>query len=385
MGNSKLPDIIESFSDARKQGFINMKNLKDSGKKVAGTFCTYTPVELFMAAGMCYVGLCSTSDETIPDAEAVLPRNLCPLIKSSYGFAITDKCPYMYFSDIVVGETTCDGKKKMYELLSEIKNVHVMQLPNSQKDASSQDLWYHEILALKDRLEKDFDVIITEDDIKLVIHQRNEERKLLRKFYELSASIPPPMTGLAQLSVLFGSQFKFSHEDKMADIQAAIDKYQSAHASGIRNVPETSKRIIITGCPMGGVTEKIVKIIEEVGGVVVAFENCTGAKQMDVLVDENAEPYRAIADRYLAIGCSVMTPDENRYELLKRLCKQFQADAIIEMTLQACHTYNIETHQVRRQAEKMKVPFFSVETDYSTSDVAQLKTRIAAFIETLES
>ena len=72
-----------------------------------------------MAMGAATVSLCSTSDETIPAAEKDLPRNLCPLIKSSYGFAKTDKCPFFYFSDVVVGEMTCDGKKKMYEYMDD--------------------------------------------------------------------------------------------------------------------------------------------------------------------------------------------------------------------------------------------------------------------------
>ena len=77
-----------------------------------------------MAMGAVTVGLCSTSDETIPVAEKDLPKNLCPMVKASYGFAVTDKCPFFYFSDVVVGETTCDGKKKMYELMKEFKNVY---------------------------------------------------------------------------------------------------------------------------------------------------------------------------------------------------------------------------------------------------------------------
>jgi benzoyl-CoA reductase/2-hydroxyglutaryl-CoA dehydratase subunit BcrC/BadD/HgdB len=132
MSSHELPSQFDSFADARKQGFIDVKNLKDAGKKVAGVFCTYSPVELILAAGAVSVGLCAFSDETIPDAEKVLPKNLCPLVKSSYGFAVTEKCPYMFFADLIVGETTCDGKKKMYELLSEFKNVHVMQLPQTQ-------------------------------------------------------------------------------------------------------------------------------------------------------------------------------------------------------------------------------------------------------------
>ncbi|MDR2934480.1 MAG: 2-hydroxyacyl-CoA dehydratase, partial [Candidatus Adiutrix sp.] len=109
------PEIFESFADARRNGFLSMKALKEKGVGVVGTFCTFAPLEVFLAAGLAPVGLCSTSDETIAEAEKTLPRNLCPLIKASYGFAVTDKCPYMYFSDLVVGENTCDGKKKMYE------------------------------------------------------------------------------------------------------------------------------------------------------------------------------------------------------------------------------------------------------------------------------
>lgn len=198
MSEIKLPSQFESFGDARKQGFIAVKNLKEQGKKVAGVFCTYAPVELVLAAGAVPIGLCAFSDETIPDAEKELPRNLCPLVKSSYGFAITDKCPYMYFSDLMIGETTCDGKKKMYELLGEFKNLHVMQLPQTQEDEASQELWYKEVLRLKERIESDFGVTITDEDIKRAIKLKNEERKVLKEFYELSKACPPPITGSEQ-------------------------------------------------------------------------------------------------------------------------------------------------------------------------------------------
>ena len=132
----ELPEIFEEFAEARRNSFISAKKVKDNNIPMIGTFCTYFPQELAIAMGAITVSLCSTSDETIPDAEKDLPRNLCPLIKSSYGFAKTDKCPYFYFSDLIVGETTCDGKKKMYEYLGQFKNVHVMNLPNTQSEDS---------------------------------------------------------------------------------------------------------------------------------------------------------------------------------------------------------------------------------------------------------
>ncbi len=383
MTNNTLPSEFENFAEARKEGFLTVKNLKEEGKKVVGTFCAYTPVEIFLAAGAVSVGICSFSDETIPEAEKVLPSNLCPLIKSSYGFAITEKCPYMYFADLIVGETTCDGKKKMYELLGDIKNVHVMQLPQTQIDDISKEMWYKEVLALKDKVEQEFDVTITNDDIKAAIAIKNEERKLLQEFYGLSKLSPPPITGTEQLKVLYGSQFKFDYESKNKELRDVIDKVKKDYEDGVENVSKLAKRILITGCPLAGVTEKVVTAIEDSGGVVVAFENCIGVKTADRLVDENIDPYKAIADRYLQIGCSVMTPDTNRYELLSSLVEEFKVDGVVEMTLQACHTYAIETAQIRKLMQDKDVPFISVETDYSTADVAQLKTRLAAFIEML--
>ena len=383
MNNNNLPSQFENFADARRQGFLTMKNLKDEGKKIAGVFCSYAPVEIILAAGAVSVGICAFSDEATAEAEKVLPRNLCPLIKSSYGFAITDKCPYMFFADLIIGETTCDGKKKMYELLSETKNVYVMQLQQSQNDENSKELWYNEVLLLREKIEKEFGIIIKDDDLKKTIRIKNEERKLLKECYELSKSCPPPITGAEQLKILYGSQFKFNIEEKNRELRDTIDKIKRDYESGVSNVPKAAKRILITGCPLAGVTEKVVTAIEESGGVVVAYENCIGVKSAERLIDENSEPYRAIAERYLQIGCSVMTPNTNRYTLLSDLVNDFKVDGVVEMTLQACHTYAIETHEIRKRMQKINIPFISIETDYSTSDVAQIKTRLAAFIEML--
>lgn len=380
---TELPQIFESFADARQNGFLAMKEIKDSGKGVVGQFCTYTPLEIFMAADLVSVGLCSTSDETIKDAEKVLPGNLCPLIKSSYGFAITDKCPYMYFSDLVVGETTCDGKVKMYELLGEIKNVHILELPHRQDTPEAKALWRAEIVRLKERVEKDFGVVITDEKLRDAIHRRNIERRLLKELYELSTMTPPPITGLRQLQILFGAQFKFDWNQKVEEIQNAIDSIRKAYEEGERPVAESAPRILITGCPMGGVTEKVVKVIEDAGAVVVAYENCTGAKQMDRQCREEGDPITNIADHYLQIGCSVMTPDANRLELLDRLCEQFQVDGVVEMTLQACHTYAVEAYSIQRHLREKGIPYLQLETDYGTADIGQLSTRAGAFVEML--
>lgn len=375
-----LPEIFEEFADQRKNSFLAVKEYKDKNIPVVGSYCTYFPREIAEAAGAATVSLCSTSDETIPDAEKDLPKNLCPLIKSSYGFAKTDKCPFFYFADVIVGETTCDGKKKMYELMDEFKPVFLMELPNSQSERAL-DLWVQEVVDLKNFLEEKFETKVTDEKLLETVKLENRIRKAMKNLASVMEADPTPISGYDLFKVLYGSTFRLDRENLPDEINNL--------AKEIRENPDTSRekkpRILVTGCPLGGATEKIIKAIEDNGAVIVSYENCTGEKNFDNYVDEEADDlYRAIARRYLDIGCSVMTPDQNRLDLLSKLIDQYKVDGVVEMNLQACHTYAIESHTIRKFiTEEKNIPFISVETDYSQADIGQLNTRISAFIEML--
>ena len=378
----ELPAVFEDFAEARRNAFVNVKNVKDKGIPVIGAYCTYFPREIALASGAASVSLCSTSGETIPSAEKDLPANLCPLIKSSYGFAKDDKCPFFYFSDIVIGENTCDGKKKMYELMSEFKDVFVMDLPNSQSE-KGLELYKAECLRLRDYVQEKFEITISDDDLRKAVMLENNIRRAKKHLINVMKNDPCPVSGRDMFKLLYGSEFKFDRTGIIDELNAITDKIEKEYAEG--KMLEKRPRIIITGCPIGGVTEKVIAAVEDNGGVVVAMENCVGAKQYDRLVDANADDiWGALAERYLNIGCSVMTPNPNRYELLGRTIDEFKADGVLEMTLQACHTYNVEHKSIEKFCvEEKKTPYFMVETDYSTADVAQLNTRIAAFLEML--
>lgn len=377
-----LPEIFEEFAEGRRNAFIKAKELKDKDIPLIGVFCTYFPQEIALAMGAATVSLCATSDETIADAEQDLPRNLCPLIKSSYGFAKTDKCPFFFFSDLIVGETTCDGKKKMYEYLSDFKPVHVMELPNSQSEAGLK-LWKNEVIKLKEILEKMFDVKISEDDIRKAIKIKNDERRALKKFYELGKREPVAMLGQDIFKVINGTTFSFDKEQIPKQMDELIEKIDSEYE--VKKKYESKPRILITGCPIGGAAEKVIKAIEDNGAYVVAFENCSVAKAVDELVDEeNPDVYDALSRKYLSIGCSCMTPNPNRIKLLNKMIDEYKVDAVVDVILTACHTYNVETLSIKRFVNNEKNrPYMSVETDFSTNDIGQLNTRMAAFIEML--
>ena len=378
----ELPEVFEAFAEQRQKSFLTVKEYKDKGIPVIGSYCTYFPQEIAMAMGAASVSLCSTSDETVQEAEKDLPKNLCPLIKSSYGFAKTEKCPYFYFSDVVVGETTCDGKKKMYELMAEFKDVFLLQLPQTQTKEAA--LFYRgEIIRFKEYLEKKFSVRITDAQVREAVHRNNEIRLAIRNLYGVMKNDPCPISGYDLFKVLYGSTFRLDRSAIATEMDALRKKVEEEYRKGVHQ--EKKPRIVITGCPMGGATEKVIRAIEENGGIVVGYENCTGAKQYGRLVEEDTEDiYKAIAERYLGIGCSVMTPNPNRFDLLGRMIEEYRADGVVEMTLTACLTYNVETRAIRRFCvEEKKVPFISVETDYSQADIEQLNTRITAFLEML--
>lgn len=377
----ELPQIFEEFAEGRKNAFLSAKAQKEKNLPLVGTFCTYVPVELPMAMNAAIVGLCSMSDETISEAEKDLPKNLCPLVKSSYGFAKTDKCPFFYFSDLIVAETTCDAKKKMYEYMAQFKPMHIMQLPQTQ-DEEGFKLWKTEVIKFKEKLEEHFGVTITEEQIKAAIKLRNAERKAAIEIFELQKQNPAPLMGYDLFKVIYGTSFNFDRENAVEQLKALKQRISEEYDS---EKNKGKPRIIISGCPMGGASEKVARIIEENGGVIVGFENCTGVKNYYRLVDEeNPDVYEALAERYFKIGCSVMTPDKYRYELLAEMIDEYKADAVVEMTLQACHTYNIESLSVKRLVTEEKgIPFMSLETDFSQSDIGQLTTRLQAFIEML--
>jgi benzoyl-CoA reductase/2-hydroxyglutaryl-CoA dehydratase subunit BcrC/BadD/HgdB len=379
---TELPTLFDHFSEARQKGFLTVMELKDRGIPLVGTYCTFMPQEIPMAAGAVVVSLCSTSDETIEEAEKELPRNLCPLIKSSYGFGKTDKCPYFYFSDLVVGETTCDGKKKMYEYMADFKPVHVMQLPNSVDDAASRALWKAEMRRLQQAVEARFGTTIDESALRDAIVLKNRERRALADFYRLGQLNPPALSGVDLLKVVYGATFRFDKEALIAELDAMTTRVKAEWQAGKRLDPRP--RILITGCPIGGAAEKVVRAIEDNGGWVVGYENCTGAKATERNVAETGDVWDALADKYLAIGCSCISPNTQRLTLLSQMVEEYQADGVIDVILQACHTYAVESLAIKRHVRQQhNIPYMAIETDYSTSDIGQLSTRVAAFIEML--
>lgn len=376
---------MQIFEEMKKGNAIRINKAKEEGRKVVGTYCTYAPDELMLAAGAIPIGLCGTKDDPIPAAEEILPRNLCPLIKSSYGFAATDTCPFFMAADLIVAETTCDGKKKMFELLAQIKPVHLMHLPQFPHAALSLALWTDEIHRLKTVLEEKFGVKITDEKIRAAIRMKNEENRARRRLHELNRHKPALLSGIQIITASWLTGFATDRHEVTRQLNQLSDEVEALAAQGHYFGEAQAPRVILTGCPIGLGSDKVVRLVEENGGVVVGQEFCTGYKTLQLEANpEAADPVAALAEKYLRIPCSCMSPNTARLDLVTTMIKEFQADGVIDLTWQACHTYNVESATLAETVrEKNGRPFLQLETDYSQSDIQSLNVRIAAFLEML--
>ena len=353
---------------------------KNQGRPLVGMMCEYTPRELIIAAGGVPICMCGGSQDMIGPAEQVLPANLCPLIKSTFGYHMQKANPFMEIADLLVAETTCDGKKKMYEILSKSRPMYVLELTQKSGDPEAFDHWVAELRKFKEELERKFNCVITDEKLRDAIRLMNRERSLRLQIAEYMKQDNPPISGRELI------EFK--------SIISGIDEDLEQYEKSLCELDKTEKqrcskpvRVLLTGVPMAHGAERVLDIIENKGGLVVAQETCTGVKPILQNIDENApDPLVAIARKYYELPCSVMTDNNARLDSLRELVEQYKPDCVIDLVWQTCLTYDIESHLVENfVTEELGLGYLKIETDYSSSDSARIELRVEAMLESVAS
>ena len=378
------------------------REAKSQGRPIVGILCEFTPRELIMAAGIpeafaadvgrgaVPVCLCGGSAKTIPAAEQFLPTNLCPLIKSTFGYHVTGKNPFLNWAELVVAETTCDGKKKMFEVLGAARPMYVLELPQKADDSDAFEHWVLEVKKLAQHLETQFRVSLTDTALVQAIQLMNRERHLRRQLADLMVAEPPPLTGRQLLefkSIISGI------EADLRQYERALEWFGEPRSESRKQKAESRNRkpevrVLLTGVPLVHGAERVMELIESCGAVVVCMENCTGLKPIleDVDLHSEPDPIRAIAQKYYHLPCSVMTPNRRRLETLRTLAAKFRPDCVIELVWQACLTYDVESYHVRKLAEEeLRLPYLKITTDYSPADSARITARVEALLETVRA
>jgi benzoyl-CoA reductase/2-hydroxyglutaryl-CoA dehydratase subunit BcrC/BadD/HgdB len=360
---------------------------KAKGSRVVGTFCVYVPEEIISAVGASSVALCGGTQDSIPHAESVLPRSICPLIKSTFGLLLGNVCPYFPIVDMTVGETTCDGKKKAWEILNSYKPTYVMEVPQKKQETDKR-LWFEEVRLFEEKMEKLSSRKVTFENLLRSVKIVNGKRRVLMEMHGFRRNSDIPISGTDALLVtqvsLFDDPERFTQQVEVLNEELKDRVYKR-----IRVFPGSAKRIMVAGCPSVAPNWKIHHLVETLGGVVVCDETCTGYRYYANLVDESAsnldELLQKIAERYMQINCSCFTPNQERTDQVIKLVKEYRVDGVIQYILQYCHGYNVEAVRLEQELRRLRIPVLKLETDYSDEDIQPLKIRLEAFLEMLEA
>ncbi|HPX56322.1 MAG TPA: double-cubane-cluster-containing anaerobic reductase [Syntrophales bacterium] len=381
----KYFDLV--ISEVHGQRIVEIVEEKIKGKPVFGTFCIYVPEELILAVDGVSIGLCAGADVGAEEAEKYLPRNTCALIKAFMGFKLAGLCPYVESSDLIIGETTCDGKKKAYEILNEITGkVHVMEMPH-MKSEEGKSLWMSEVKKLAAKLTEVSGKEITLEKLNEAAAVVWEKRRALQRLSALRAFDPVPISGLDALLInqvsFYDNPVRFTQM-----VNALCDELEVRVKKGMGVVQKNTPRIVISGSPMAIPNWKLHAIIEGSGAVVVGEESCVGERNFKTQADPQfpsvEQGLEAIAERYLTINCACFTPNEGRLDDIQEMAQRLHANGVIHYALQFCTPYMVEAYKVKERLGKEEIPYLRIETDYSMEDMGQLKTRVEAFIEVMK-
>ena len=358
---------------------------RKNGQKVFGTFCVYVPDEVVIAANGIVTGLCGGSQFWVPDGEKVLPKSTCPLIKASIGARLGKTCPFFRLADMYVGETTCDGKKKAWEILGEDVPMHIMDIPQ-MKRPEDIERWAGEIKKFAKVVEDLTGNQITIETLNAAIKTVNEKRKAMARVYDARKAEKLPISGK---DALLMSQIAF-FDDPARCAQMCnklADELEQRIEDGVTVFPVGTKRIMLPGTPLAIPNWKLHHIVETSGAAVVCEEMCTGTRYFENLVEEDCktldEAYMALAQRYMKTNCACFTPNTGRIDDLLRLAKEYKVDGVIDVNLKFCCLYDTEGYHVERAMKAAGIPVLGIETDYTDTDAEQLKTRVQAFVEML--
>jgi benzoyl-CoA reductase/2-hydroxyglutaryl-CoA dehydratase subunit BcrC/BadD/HgdB len=360
---------------------------KTAGRKVIGAYCVFVPEEIVRAADATLVGLCAGADFATEEVERLLPRNTCSLIKSAFGFKLGKVCPYLEASDMVVGENTCDGKKKSYEILKElVPYLYIMDLPQV-KSPEGRDLLKSEYLRFKGAVERLTGVTIDEARLRKGIDVVNNKRSAIHRLSSLRKADPAPISGLDAL--LANQVFFYDDPVRFTDsVNKICDELEARIEKGEGVFPKGAPRILLSGCPMAVPNWKLPSIVETSGAVIVGEESCVGERGTRNLTDNTGDSVDAlmdaIVDRHFQVDCAIFTPNPDRLTHVEEMFEDYKADGIIHYSLQFCQPYIMESMAVEKALEFKNIPTLRIETDYGTEDVGQLKTRVEAFIEQLK-
>jgi benzoyl-CoA reductase/2-hydroxyglutaryl-CoA dehydratase subunit BcrC/BadD/HgdB len=391
------PAVMEYFDEianlfGRRQKEI--REQKAAGKKVIGYSCIFAPIELILAADAIPVRVGSGWYDTAKLGDRIMPVEICPVIRSTVGAKMVSLSPFLELSDAIVMPLTCDGRTKLSEMLSDFKPIWRMNPPRVKDDSHTSSMWKEEIEVIKDKIEKLTGNKITRQKLREAIETMQQATKAFRRLQDLRKGDP----------VINGRDAMLVNQTSLWDdikrwtqkVNELCDELEKRLEQKEYSSYPDSPRVMITGTPMLWPDSwKVPNLIEEANpqGIVVVDEQCSGDRILydPVGIDEWTmnDMITAVGERYLmACTCPCFTSEhgnEDRINWIIDRIKEYKVDGVIYYVVRGCILYAMEYARIKRILDKMNIPVYYLDTEYTREDVGQMKTRVEAFLEMLEA
>ncbi len=340
--------------------------------------CSYTPLELIYAAGFLPYRIIGHS-EPPQNADSYIHPNFCQFIKSTIDVAIEGGYDFL---DGVVFVNSCDAMRRLHDVWKRYvptKFIHILDIPMGELSIGANYL-KEEFNKLKLAMEKHTSITISEQDVKNAINVFNESRLIYNELNSLRTVNPPAITGTDLMKL--SSDF-FKTEPKIWNDKARIILKNTKTKNQDKTLAN-NPRILLSGSPLHEID--FISFIEEIGLNVVYEDLCTGSKFFDLVIRNSQDVIASLSEAYLNRSpCARMMQIKERAEQISKTAEKFKVDGIIYHSLKFCDTclYDVPTLKTLLTEKGLYVLF--IESDGGLGNINQIRTRIEAFSEIINS
>lgn len=341
-----------------------------------GWVCSYTPLEIPVAAGLMPVKL--EGGENLPKAQDPRIYHLmCPYVRAIFNKAVAKEFPSL---EAVVFTNGCDALKRLFDLWKAYlptESVFFLDVPKIQTDEAISYFEYR-LRKWAQELECAMNRRINEEGLHEAIAQMNRLRTAYQEIVTIRKTYPPSMS-FEDLNGLTRKVLGIWPVEGIGLLEEVREEI-SQSSSGTK---EDNPRVFL----MSTMVEqpKIIGMIEEAGLVIISEDNCMGGRHFHGLVSESEDPYRALAERYVRRWpCARMKGTAQRFEYIQKEIDENGVKGVIFLWLKYCDQSGFEIPLLKQYLGERGLPLLFLENDYTEGGLGQLKNRIEAFAEMLK-
>ncbi|MFC1849800.1 2-hydroxyacyl-CoA dehydratase subunit D [candidate division CSSED10-310 bacterium] len=382
MEKLKHLDFFKRLLDEPKNELIE-KSLKENRIPI-GYSCFYVPEPVLSMGKAFPVKLRAPWITDTENATYYLSAMVCSYARSILEASLDGHYDFLQGN---VGTTSCIHSTRAAEHFDILKTHEsnqnffniILDVPKTKAKTHLEEAFAAQLKSkVAPPLADNYGIDVSDASLRDAIRLHNRYTAIMTKISDLRKAEHPKITG-TEFHVLFTAT-KIVPKDMLFDkLEATLEELGSREG-----IKDYRARLMVTGSLMDN--PEFTRLIEEQGALVVADRYCSGSLPGLQPIKEEGDPYLNIAAHYLSISqCPrMMGCADSRKEYALEQIKEFAVDGVLFETVKFCELWSYENLTFVPDMKEARVPIVGIEREYNPSSKGQLRTRIQAFIESIE-